>query len=126
MNDRRFGGFGQIGQGEVDAVADFLGCHIGVFIKNEGDEDLRDAFDRCGAQLVYAADRVDGRFDAVGDFGFNLLRRRAGIGDGHCDGRQVDLREEINAERLVREETDDRQRQNQHCGEDGPAHTNFS
>ena len=47
--------------------------------------------------------------------------RGAGIGDDDDDGGDIDLGEQIHAEREVGEDADHDQRQNQHGREDGPA-----
>ncbi len=99
LDNRDFRRFGKIVDNQVDFVAHFLRGHVGVFLQNEIDEDLRYAFERCRTQLVDAADRVDRAFDLVGDLSLDLLRRCAGI--SYCDGDrwQVDFRKQIHAER---------------------------
>src|SRR5712692_1648920 len=90
--------FRKIVDDEIDFVAHFLRRHVSVLFQHEGDEDLRDALDRSRTQLVDSADGIDRAFDLVGDFGFNLLRRRAGIDYGHGNRRQIDLRKQIDAQ----------------------------
>ena len=79
---------------------------------------VRDAFGRGRAQLVDAADRVDGLFDLVGDLGLDFFRRGARQPGRDDDGREVDLRKAIDAQPRERERADDRQRQDQDAGED--------
>ena len=74
LNRRLFGRFGQIRNDGLDAVLDFLRGDVNVFFEHELNEDLRDALDRCRAQLVDAADRVDGFFDLFGYLGLDFLR----------------------------------------------------
>ena len=80
-------------QHAVDAVAHFLRRDVAVLLEQERDDDRRDAFRRGRAQLVDAADGVDGFLDLVGDLGFDFLGRRAGQPRRHHDGGEVDLRE---------------------------------
>lgn len=80
LNDRWIDGRRKIAEDEIDLVADFLCRDVHVFLQHERDEDLRQPFDRRGAELVDSRNRADRAFDDVGDFGFDLLRRRAGIG----------------------------------------------
>ena len=108
-------------QHAVDLVAHFLRGDVGVLVEQEADHDLRDAFRRRRAQLVDAADGVDGFFDLVGDLGLDLLRRGAGLHRRDDDGREVDLRKPIDAEPREREHADDGQRQDQHRREDRTA-----
>ena len=48
------------------------------------------------------------------------------IGRLHVDGRDVDFREAVHAEREEGEPADDRQQQDDDGREDGPPHANFS
>ena len=105
-------------QDAVDLVAHFLRGDVGVLVEQEADDDLRDAFGRDRAQLVDAADGVDRFLDLVGDLGLDLLRRGAGLDRRDDDGREVDLREAIDAEAREREDADDGQRQDQDGRED--------
>ena len=57
-------------------------------------------------------------FDLVGDLGLDLLRRGARLDRRDGDGRDVDLREAIDAEARERERADDGQRQDEHGRED--------
>ncbi len=98
LDDGNFGRLRKIVDDEIDFVAHFLRRHVSVLFQDEGDEDLRDALDRSRTQLVDSADGIDRAFDLVGDFGFNLLRRRAGIDYGHGNRRQIDLRKQIDAQ----------------------------
>ena len=50
----------------------------------------------------------------------------AGIHDGYRDGRQVDLRKEIDTQRLVRKQPDYSQTENQHRRKNRTANTYFS
>ena len=79
LDDRRIRGFRQIADDRIDLGPDFLCRDVGVLREVEGDGDARAAFRRRRAQLVDAGDGVDGRFDAVGDLGLDVLRRRAGF-----------------------------------------------
>ena len=45
LNDRLFGGDRKIVDDQIDLVADFLRRDVGILLEQEGDEDLRDAFD---------------------------------------------------------------------------------
>src|ERR1035441_7184283 len=83
---------------------------ISVSISSEG-----------GAHLVHLADGVDRVFHLLGDFGFDLLGGSAGVDDGHDDGGDIDLGEQVDAEREVGKNADHDQRENQHGGEDGAA-----
>ncbi len=65
-------------------------------------------------QRVDAADRVDGAFDLLGDLGFDLLGRGAGIGHRHGDRRHVDVRQQIDAKADEGVAADHRQRQHEH------------
>ena len=112
--------FRQQRQHAVDLVADFLRGHVGVLLEDEADCDLRDPFRRSRAELVDAADRVHRLFDLVCYFGFDLLRRGAGLHRRHQDGGEVDLRKAIDAEARERERADDRQRQDEDGREDRP------
>ncbi|HYG09070.1 MAG TPA: hypothetical protein VD835_03750 [Pyrinomonadaceae bacterium] len=126
LDDRLFSRLRQIGHDEVHLVAHFLRRDVGVFVEQELDEDLRDAFHRGRAQFVYAADGVDGGFDLVRHLGFDLARARAGVDHRDRDRGEVDLRKQINAEREEREDSHHRQRQYQHRREDGAADAYFS
>ena len=95
----------------IDAVAHFLGRDVAVLLEKERDDDLRDAFGRIRAQLVDAADRVDGLLDLVGDFGFDFLRCRAGQPGDDDDRRKIDLREPVEPELREGKRADDGQRE---------------
>ena len=105
-------------QDAVDAIAHFLRGDVGVLLEPERDDDLRDAFGGVRAELVDAADGVDGFLDLVGDLALDLLRRGAGQTrrDGH--GREVHLRQAIDAELAEGERADDDQREDQDRGKD--------
>jgi hypothetical protein len=122
----RFGGLGQPRRDERDAIADFLGGHIAILVEQEGDVDLRDALDRARAQLVDAADRVDGAFDLLGDLALDLLGRRTRVGHRHRDGWQIDVGHQIDAQPHERVEADDGQRHDEHRGKDRSSNAEFS
>ena len=82
---------------------------------------MRHAFRRRRAQLVDAADGVDGFFDLVSDFRLDLLRRGARLHRGDDDGGEVDFRKAIDAEQRERKHADHRERQNEHRREDRTA-----
>src|SRR6185503_422441 len=114
LDDWLFGSQREVVQDQIDLVSDFLRGDVGVLLEQERDEDLRHAFNRRRTQLVDTGDGVDGAFDFVRDLSLDLLRRRAGIHDRNRDRRQVDLRKEVHAERLVREQPDDGETQDEH------------
>src|SRR2546425_2023114 len=126
LNNRFLSSDRQIVYDQVNLVAHFLRRYVRVPLEQEGDEDLRSALDRGRTQLVDTADRVDDAFDFVGDFGFNFLWRSTWINDSDGDRRQINLRKQIHAQRLVREEPDHSQAQNDHRRKDGTPDTNFS
>jgi len=64
------------------------------------------------AQFVDAGDRVDRAFNQIGDLSFNLLGRRTRVHNRNGDGWQVDLRKQIDAERLVGKQPDHSQAEN--------------
>ena len=105
-------------QHAVDLVAHLLRGDVGLFFEHEADRDLRDAFRRCRAQLVDAADRVDRLLDLVGDFRFDLLRCRAGLHRRHEHRRKIDLRKAIDAEPRERERADHGEREDENGRED--------
>ena len=94
----------------VDAVAHLLRRHVAVLLEQERDDDLRDALGGVRAQLVDAADRVDGLLDLVADLGFDLLRRGARQPGRDHDGGEVDLREAVEPKLREGEGADDGQR----------------
>ena len=79
MHGRLFGGFGQIWNDRLNAVLNLLCCNVYVLFKHELDKDLCDAFDRAGAEFVYAGDGIDGLFDLFGDLGLHLLGEAPGL-----------------------------------------------
>ena len=107
-------------QDAVDAVAHFLRGDVAVLLEQEGDDHGRHAFGGRRAQFVDAADGVDGFLDLVRDLGLDFLWRRAWQARRHDDGGEIDLGKAIEAEPGERERADDRQRENQHAGEDWP------
>ena len=109
---------GEVGQDVVDVVAHLLRGDVGVLVEVEGDDDQRDALARRRAQLVDAADRVDGPLDLVGQLRLDLLRRRAVLGRRHDDGGEIDLGELVDPQREVAEGADHDEDQHQHPGED--------
>ena len=113
-------------QDAVDAVAHFLRGDVGVLLEPERDDDLRDALGRIRAELIDAADRVDGFLDLVGDFALDLLGRGARQSRGHGDGREVHLRQPIDAELAEGERADDDQREDEDRGKDRTADAEFS
>jgi hypothetical protein len=100
-------------QHPVHLVAHFLRGDVGVLVEQERDDDLRDAFRRHRPQIVDAADRVDRFLDLVGDLGFDLLRRGAGLHRRHRNGGEVDLGKAIDAQTREREGADDGERQDE-------------
>ncbi len=111
LDHRLIDGPRQQRQHAVDAVPDFLRGDVAILLEQEGDDDLRDAFRRVRAQLVDAADGVDGFLDLVGDFRLDFLRRGARKAGGDDDGRKIDLRESIEPEPRECEGADDCQRE---------------
>ena len=81
------------------------------------------AFGRDRTHFVDLADGVDGILHLLGDLGFDLFGRGAGIGDGDLYSGDIDLGEEVDTEAEVREDADDHERENQHRGEDGALDT---
>ena len=117
--DRRLeGGARQLRQDAVDAITHFLGRGVAVLVEDERHHHLRDPLRRDRTQRVDGADGVDRFLDLVGDLGLDLLGRGPGQAGGHDDGRDVDVREAVDAEPEEGEQADDRQRQHQHPGED--------
>src|SRR6185369_66913 len=100
-------------QDAVDAIANFLRGDVGVLFEPELDDDLRDAFRRIRAELIDAADGVDGLFDLVGDFALDLFRRRARQSRRDCDGREVHLRQSIDSQLAERERANNSQREDE-------------
>ena len=121
LHDRLLGGLRQLRHDQVDLVLDFLRGDVAVLGELELNGDQRLAFGRDGAHLVHLADGVDRVLHLLGDFGFDLLGRSAGVGDDHDDGGDIDLGKQIDAEREVGKDADHHQRQNQHGGEDRAA-----
>ena len=119
VDARLLDGLRQQRQDAVDLVAHFLSGDVGVLVEQEADHHLRDPLRRHGAELVDAADRVDGLFDLVGDFGFHLFRRGAWQAGGHHDGGEVDLRKAIEPKLGECKCADDGQRQRNDRGKDG-------
>ena len=113
-------------QDPVDAIADFLRGHVGVLLQKERDDDLRDAFGRIRAELIDAADGVDGFLDFVGDLALDLLGRRARQTRRDGDGREVHLRQPIDAELAERECADDGQREDEDRGKNRTANAELS
>ncbi len=126
LHDRRIRGVGQIADDRIDLGADLLRRDVGVLRQVERDRDARAALGRGRAQLVDARDRVDRGFDAVGDLGLHVLRRRAGVGGRDRDDRRLDPRVAVDPEREERHPADDRDGGNQHRGEDGTMDADFS
>ena len=98
-------------QHAVHSIANFLRGDVAVLLEQERDDDLRDAFRRIRAELVDAADRVDGFLDLVGDLRLDLFRRGSGEPRRDDDGGKVDLREPVQPEAGKRECADDGQRE---------------
>ena len=99
LNNWDFGCFWKIVDDKIDFVAHFLGRHVRVLLKHEGNKDLRDAFERGRTQLVNTADRVDGAFYLVGNFSLDFFRRSTRIDDRNSDRRQIDLWKQVDSER---------------------------
>src|ERR1035437_101579 len=91
LNHRLLSGLRQLRHDEVDLVLHFLGGHVAVLGQLELNDDQRLAFGRGGAHLVHLADGVDRVLHLLGDFGFDLLGRSAGVGDDHQDGGDIAL-----------------------------------
>ena len=125
LNHRRLGRFGERCRHERHAIAYFLGGDVAVLFEQEGDDDLRHAFDGARAELVDAADRVDRAFDLLRDLAFDLFGRRARIRDGDRHRRQVDVREQVDAQPHERVQADHGQRQDEHRRKDRPANAGF-
>ena len=105
----------------VHVVAHLLRGDVDVLLEDERDEDLRDALGRDRAQLVDARDRVDRLLDLVGDLGLDLLGRGAREARDDDDGREVDVREAVDAEARVADAADDDEHEDEDRREDGPA-----
>ena len=119
QHDGLLGGLRQIVDDGVDFVLHLLRGDVAVLGKFERDGGEGLAFGRDRDDLIDLADGVDGVFHLLGDLGFNLLGRGAGVRDGDLDGGNVDLGEEIHAQAEVTERSDNDERQNQHRREDG-------
>ena len=113
-------------QDAVDAVAHLLRGHVGVLLEPERDDDLRDALGGVRAELVDAADGVDGFLDLVGDLALHLLGRGAGQARGHGDRREVHRRQAIDPELAEGERADDDQREDEDRREDRTADAELS
>ena len=106
-------------------VADVLGRRFDVALEREVDRDARVALIGGGAQLVDAADRIDGFLDPLGDLRFDLLGAGAGKVGLHRDDRDVGLGHQIEAERLVRHGAEDDERRRHHDREDRTVDADF-
>jgi len=89
-------------------------------------ENLGNAFDGSGAQLVDTADGVTApSILSVISVSISLSEKRQGL-HGNCDRRQNRSSEKILPQRFVREEPDDRQTQDQHRRKHRTPDTDFS
>ena len=126
LHDGLLGGDRKIVNDQVNLVSDFLRRDVGTFFEQKGNENLGNAFDGSGTQFVDAADGVHGAFNLVGYLRLDFLWGSAGIHNGNRDGRQVNLREKIDAQRLVGKEPDNCQTQDQHRRKHRTPDTDFS
>ena len=126
LDDRGIGGLGQVGEDLVDAVADLLGGDVDVLLEEERHEHLGDTIAGGRADLVDAADRVDGLLDLVGDLGLDLTGGGAVEPGGDGDGGEIDLGESVDLELGVPVDADDQEDQDRHAGEHGAADGQFS
>ena len=109
-------------QDAVDLVAHLLGGHVDVLLEQERCRHERYAFGGRRAQLVQAADGVDGFFNLVGDLGFDLLRRGPGLPRRDHDRGEIDLREPVDSQLRVPERADHGERQHEDRREHRPSH----
>jgi hypothetical protein len=91
LHHRHLGRLRQVVDNQVDLVLHFLRRHVAILGQQEGDDHLRLALRRDGADLVHHADGVDRVLYLLADFGFDFLRRSARIGDHHQHRGDVDL-----------------------------------
>ncbi len=103
LDHRGLGRLRQIGQSGGDFIANFLGSHVAVLLQRKADDHGRKPLDRGGANVVNIADGIDRILDALGDVGFDFLRRGARIDHGNRHRRHVHLGRQIHAQRKVGE-----------------------
>src|SRR6185369_1823551 len=121
VDDGRVGPGRELRQHRRHLVADVLRRHLARLLEDELHDHARDALARRALQDVDALDRVDRLLDDLRDAGLHLLDARALQRGGDGDDREVDVREEIDAERAVAEEPEDDEGPDQHGREDGAA-----
>ena len=121
LDDRRLGALRELGEDRGDLLADVLRGPLDVAVEDERDEDLALPLDRRRAQLVDPADRVDDLLDPLGDLALDLLRARPRQARRDRHGRDVDLREDVEAEVPVGGEPQHHEGDDEHRREDGPA-----
>jgi hypothetical protein len=109
----------------ADLVAHLLGGDLDVFLEDERDVHLADALDRDRAQLVDAADGVDGGLELVGNLELDLFGGRAGRQRRDGDGGEVDLGKSVEAEPSVRKGPHHRQDENDDRREDRASDANL-
>ena len=126
LDHRRLRGLRKVGDDQVDLVLNFLRGDVAILRQQEADDDDGAAFRRCGADVIDQADGIHRVFDFLGDLRLDLFGRGAGIGYGHGDGRDVDLRKQIDAERKIGKRAHHDERENQHRGEDRAADAELS
>lgn len=97
----RLDGSGWFLDDEIHLIPDFLSGDIEALVGQKLDVDLRDTFHRRRANLVDAADGVDGRLDLFGNIALSFNRRSDGVGNRHGDNRKANIRKLINVRRPV-------------------------
>ena len=123
LNDRRIDAARERGHRRAHLVAHLLGRDLDVLLQDERHDDDAHAFAGDAAELVDAADRVDGGLELVTDLRLDLLGRRAAEDGRDHDSGEVDLGEAVDPELEVREETDDAEHEDEHRREDGALDT---
>jgi hypothetical protein len=118
VDDRRLGAGRQQRQDRVDLALHFLLGHVAVLLEQELHRDERAPLGRRAAQFVDARDRVDRVLDELRDAGLHLLDRGAGSVRRDHDDRQVDVREQVDADAQHRDEAEHDGQQAHHHGED--------
>ncbi len=121
LHDRRLGPFRETRDDGRDLVAHLLCRDRAVLAQQELHDDDGDAFLAGRAQDVDAFDGVDDLLDRLGDAALDLLDARALERGRDGDGREVDVREEVETEALEREPAEHDERHDEHGREDGAA-----
>jgi hypothetical protein len=121
LDHGRVDALGQLALDRGDLVADVLQREVAVDLELELEDHRGDALVVARGHALDAAQRLQRLLDRVGDLRLHRLRVGARVDDGRGDDRELDVREQLDADARQAVEAEHHERGDHHRREHGPA-----